>query len=71
MVYECMATQLEAASASFCQAAIAISSQTATATLEEHRRAHFSPLVTEPQALRELVTNVDARLTGIEIPLQR
>lgn len=69
--YKYVTAQLEAAFASLRQAAIAKSSQVATATLEEGSDARVSSLVTQLRALRELVTNLDARLTDIETQLER
>lgn len=66
VVYECMAAQLDAASATFRQAAIATATQFAAATLEEHRDSRIKPLVPQLCALRKQVETVDARLTVME-----
>lgn len=71
MVYERMDAQLNFVSASLRQEAIAATSRIAADTFNELWSTRVRPLVTQLWALRDLVPNVEARLTGPEIPLKR
>lgn len=65
-VYKCPAAQLDAASASSPQAAIATSIRVAAATCGEHQVAHINILIAQLRTLRKLVETVNAWLTVVE-----
>lgn len=66
-----MAVQLDAVFASLCRAAIPTSSRVGTKTFDELWNRRVDPAVAQLLPSRDLVHNVDVRLTDFEIPLER
>lgn len=71
VLYKCLAAQLNAVPVSFRQAAIAISTSAAVATLEEYWGAGLKPTVAQLRMLYKLFRTVDALLTVLETPTER
>lgn len=71
VIWECTAAQLDSISAFFRQAATQTSSLVVTAIFQERWDAHNEPPVARIRALCKFVSNVNTRLTEMELALKR